>query len=156
MLITGVENVYFRTPGSSAYVPGGEIETDSLYMILSLDYEYYTDASFPTDLFSTGLYAFSCDVPVANHLTDLSVTSNNTFNGIPAGSVLNDKLVTLTGGTIVDLLEDLQGQGMYGLYSPLEFLWTEKPTESDHTFEFLLTDNAGNTFSATSAPIIWK
>jgi len=141
-LITGVENVYFRIPESSAYLSGGEIETDSLFMLLALDYAYYTDSGFSDGLSSTELYAFSCDFPLVNHITDVIVTSNNTFNGLSPGTVLNAKLAE------TQLLDDYNGL--------IEFLWLDKPVEQEHTFQFVLTDNAGNTFSASAEPIIWK
>jgi hypothetical protein len=149
--------VYFRTDTQTGYSSTGEFEGDTLYMNLSLEYSSYSDALIPTGLFSAELYAFSCDYPVVNFLDEIVITSNNSFNQIPAGSSLNDKLMLASGQTIEEFLAG-QDTGYYGYWNGygLEFVWLEKPAEEAHTFQFTLTDNAGNIFTASAQPIVWK
>lgn len=151
--------------GNRNYIEEGTISTDSLYIQTSLDVEYLSSTWDGNPFVSTAL-AISCEPDGYNGLKDkmtgISFTSNQDFNNVEAGDLLNSIIVISNRNFILadNSLEGLIAQlnRFYDLeFEIIEFIITEKPTNnSTHKFTITMDFESGKNIVTTSKEITWN
>ena len=158
----------------SAYPPTDTayVESDSVY--LSLFFNWGVMAQITDEpIFNNSLYAFSCAEILGVGLTDIRITSNNEFNGIPPGINLSDIFTCHFDGIqfIDDCIRTLFPKDTEDLHSNISFLFLQAPTTfKEHVFTVRLTDENNSKFRPkmpnrlgqgcsqliyTSSPSVW-
>lgn len=112
-----------------------------------------------SDLFIQQALAFQCPDPGEDGMKDsivsIELTSNHTFNGIPAGQSLNDQ-IRIENTLTVD--EFLQFTGsLHPLFGrAINITFTERPVNSTHQFTIRLGLESGKTFTARTVEVTWE
>ncbi|HRK28105.1 MAG TPA: hypothetical protein PK239_12560 [Chitinophagales bacterium] len=135
--------------------------TDSVYLYLDLNWRTMPQANnFTTS--NNSLYAWQCEEKLGSGLIDIRITSNQEFNGIPAGANLTDIFVCTKkqGLFIEDCLRETFKKGDYINYpgtSGIGFMFTQAPiTAKEHVFMVRLTNDLSEHYSASSDTIRWQ
>lgn len=149
------------------------LTADTLYLIFKGEVDFLVQQSFFSSTSSNGLYALSCPSPgeagPKYRFTRAELTANRSYQGVTAGSSLNDRVrfgpANYAGQPVFDsqtIAVDsltIQLNETYWPYGPDGvFFILPKPTEEPGSYSFQLTieDETGRSWETNSRPVFWR
>ena len=162
-IIRGISSVEFLDMETNTLIVFGSTSTDSLALQLSLEFETLHANALEVGTMSSALALYSCEVPLANQISSIKVTSNQDYNQFLAGTSLNSTIqiyrqFDTTPFTVEEYIQQFNESSefvFYG-YDPIVMRLTEKPGLPEHQFTVQLIDDSDNVFDFVTETINWN
>lgn len=141
---------------SAIYIPAS-----APYRLILVNEQEFVACNSPSlsGFFIQQALALSCPEPGEDGMKDsivgIELTSNNPFNGIPAGQSLNDQILIWSSLTVQEFLQET------GTLHPIigreiDIVFIERPVNSIHQFTIRVELESGMVFSDETAEITWE
>ena len=141
---------------SAIYIPAAA--PYRIILVSELEFVACNEMSL-SDLFIQQALAWSCPEPgedgMKDSIVDIELTSNNPFNGIPAGQSLIDHIQIWN---LLTVHEFLQSTGsLHPLFGrEIDITFNERPVNSINKFAIRVELESGKVFSDETAEITWE